>query len=113
MLSRSSLSEKERYARSRLTKLVHEQPFIRGCLVLLRRRCGKPNCQCNGKTKHLCYCLGVRHQGKRQMIYVPLKWEERIRQWIQTHKEIGDLMEVVSESCIEELVRFKKGNKYR
>lgn len=111
MRPRSSLPEKERHARSRLTTLVHDQPFIRGCLVLLKRKCGKSHCKCIGKDKHLCYCLGVKHQGKRQMIYVPGQWEDVIREWTQRQREIDHLMEVVSESCIDELIRLKRTSK--
>ncbi len=109
MRPRSCLPEKERRARSRLTQLVHNEPFIRGCLVLVKRRCGKPRCHCRKPSqKHLCYCLGVKHQGKRKMIYVPGQWQDRIRRWLETHREISQLMEVVTERYIDELIKSKE-----
>lgn len=107
MRPRSCLSEKERIARSRLTKLVHDHEWIQGGLVLMKRRCGNPGCKCNRRKPHRSYYLGMRYQGKRKMVYIPGHLEERIRQWIATYKEIGQLMRVISESHSAELMRAK------
>ena len=38
--------QQERYARSRLAKLVHDYPFIKGSVVVMKNTCGKPGCKC-------------------------------------------------------------------
>jgi len=107
MRPRSSLSEREREARSRLTKLVHDHEWIQGGLVLMKRRCGNPGCKCNRSKKHRSYYVSLRYQGKRKMVYIPVHMEGRIGQWIATYKEISKLMRVISESRGAELIRVK------
>ena len=46
MIHRNALTEKERRASSKATKLIHDSQFVIGSLVEVARVCGKPNCKC-------------------------------------------------------------------
>jgi len=52
MRPRSHLPDPERRARSRLTQILHDQPFLCGSLVTMRRTCGKPGCKCTRGDLH-------------------------------------------------------------
>ena len=97
----------ERRARSRLAQIVHQEDFLRGSVVTMRRTCGKPRCRCTRGEKHVSLYLAVRDGGKRRMVYVPVEWEERVRQWVATGQEVGRLIAGISAGALERLRRGK------
>ena len=63
MRPRSHLPDPERRARSRLTQILHEQPFLCGSLVTMQRTCGKPGCKCTRGELHPGLYLALRVGG--------------------------------------------------
>jgi len=108
MKHRTHMSPKERAARSKLVKLLSHYPFIKGILVTSGRTCGKPQCKCTRGEKHLSTYLSVRHQSARKMICVPKQYEEQVRSSVDTYREAMRLIDIVSDACLERLVRLKK-----
>lgn len=108
MQHRSHMPQKERHARSKLAKLLHNYPFIKGALVTSGRTCGKPGCKCSRGEKHIATYLSVRHKDKRKMICVPKNLEKQIRDSVKTYKDIMKLIDVVSDSCVDRLIKSKK-----
>jgi len=108
MRHRGQFSRAERVARSRLTKLVHQEPFLCGSLVSLRRVCGKEGCKCKQGELHPGLCVALRAGDKRKMIYVPQALEATVRRWVSTYQEAWQLMEKISQSCLERFLRGKK-----
>ena len=106
MRHRGQFTRSERVARSRLAKLLHEEPFLCGSLVSLQRVCGKEGCKCNQGELHPGLCVALRVGEKRKMIYVPRALEATARRWVSTYQEAWDLMEKISRVCLE---RFLKG----
>jgi hypothetical protein len=106
---RSHRSPAERDARSRLVKRCAEAPLLRGSLVTMRRVCGKPGCRCNEGEKHVSLYLAIRYGKRRKMIYIPSELEQRVREWVQSSQEIDRLLELVSQSCLEQLLQTKEG----
>jgi hypothetical protein len=100
---------KERDARSRLAKRCADAPLLRGSLVTMRRACGKAGCHCAEGEKHVSLYLAIRVGKQRKMIYVPRELEERVREWVQSSQEVDRLLELVSQSCLEQLLRTKRG----
>lgn len=107
MRHRGYLAAGERQERSRLARLVHQEPFLRGTLVDSTFKCGKDNCWCSksGKGGHPACYLSMRVGSKRKMIYVPKEQEKQARGWVKNHKEIIKRITTVSKCC---LARFKK-----
>ncbi len=106
MRHRGYLSVKERQARSRLTRLVHQEPFLQGSLVDSTFKCGKDNCWCTDADKgHPACYLSMRVGSKRKMIYVPKDREKYIREWVKNYREIVKGIARVSKYCLD---RFKE-----
>jgi hypothetical protein len=106
MRHRGQFSRSERLARSRLAKLIHDQPFLCGSLVSLNRVCGKEGCKCSRGELHPGLCIALRVGEKRKMIYVPQALEATARRWVSTYQEAWRMMEEISQACFE---RFLKG----
>ncbi len=106
MRHRGQFTRSERFARSRLAKLVHEQPFLCGSLVPLNRVCGKEGCKCNQGELHPGLCVALRVGEKRKMIYVPQALEATARRWVSTYQKAWRLMEEISQASLK---RFLKG----
>jgi len=106
MKHRGQFSRSERSARSQLAKLVHEQPFLCGSLVVLHRVCGKEGCKCSRGELHPGLCVALRVGENRKMIYVPQALEATVRRWVATYEKAWHLMEEISQAFLE---RFLKG----
>lgn len=101
MRSRNYLPDPERKARSRLTQIVHEHPFLCGSLVSMNRTCGKPGCKCTRGELHPGLYVALRVAGKRKMIHVPQAMEQTVRQWVTNYQEAWHLMEQISQMCLK------------
>jgi len=108
MASRSQRSAKERDARSRAVRRVAEEPLLRGSLVVMRRTCGKQGCHCQTGEKHPSLYLAVRRGRQRTMIYIPASLEETVRSWVQNGRQVDELLDFVSQQCLEQLLEQKE-----
>ena len=111
MKHRNFLSPKERSARSKATKLIHDSPFVIGSLVEMANTCGKPNCKCTRGGKHKSWCLAVRDQEKRTMLHIPHELENEVFKWVDTYRELRKQMETISQANVERITLFKKAGK--
>jgi len=41
------------------------------------------------------------------MVYVPQQLEEQVRAWVKTYREVEGHIDVVSEACMERLLKKK------
>lgn len=96
-LSRTAMSTAERRFRSALHRLIDRAPFLRGSLVERQTVCGKPNCRCARGHKHRALYLMASKDGRVRQVYVPGDWEPIVRQWIDHHRQLRDLLEQVSD----------------
>jgi len=108
MRHRGQFTRSERLARSRLAKLVHGEPFLCGSLVSLHRVCGKEGCKCTRGELHPGLCVALRVGEKRKMIYVPPSLEPTVRRWVKTYQEVWQLMEKISQACLERFLSGKE-----
>ena len=108
MPPRSQRPPRERHARSRAVQRVAEQPLLRGSLVEMARTCGKPGCRCQQGQKHVSLYLAVRRNQQRTMLYIPPALEATVRQWVQTGREVDDLLDFISQQCLEQLLQQKE-----
>ena len=97
MKHRTKFSEKQRKIRSEISKIVHEQNYVRGSLVTMTRVCGNPNCRCAKGQKHVSMYLSQSEGGRTKKLFVPKKYEARVEQWIENYRQIKRLMEKVSD----------------
>ena len=105
MLTRTSLSAGERQLYSRLHHVLTRPGLLRGSLVDMGRTCGKRSCACHQdkSRRHHALYLAANVGGKRRMIYVPAAWEGRVREWVDRHGEIREVLEKISQYCLRRL----------
>jgi len=108
MKHRNSFSQKERNARSKAAKLLHDSPFIVGSLVEMSNTCGKPTCKCTRGEKHKSWCLAVRDQGKRKMMHIPHASENSVFKLVNTYQELWKQVEIISQENFERITQSKK-----
>lgn len=106
-MSRARMGPKERAFRSRLAKLVHQEPLMRGTLTVREVTCGKPNCRCARGERHVALYLSYRKQGRFYQIYVPRNLAAEMRQWVQNYHTVRDLLEQVSQTAWARLKSLK------
>lgn len=97
LTSRTSMSPQERRLRSELTRIVAGQGFIQGTLLERFRTCGNPRCRCAAGHKHRAVYLFLREDGKLRQLYIPAAYEAQVRQWVENHKRIKDLLRQLSD----------------
>ena len=102
-MSRTQFAAAERALRSRLAKLIHEEPVLRGTLSVRRVTCGKAGCRCIQGQKHLALFLSSSREGTTRQIFIPAELETEIRQWVDNYHQVRDLLEAVSELALERL----------
>jgi len=107
MTPRTQWTEPERYDRSLLAKLVHEQTLLAGSLVTMARTCGKPKCKCRHGHKHVSLYLSIRHGQQRKMIYVPPSLAPSVRTAVQAYQQAQRLTGQVSQACLERFLADK------
>ena len=102
-MSRTQFAAAERALRSRLAKLIHEEPVLRGTLSVRQVTCGKAGCRCTKGQKHLALFLSSSREGKTRQIFIPAALETEIRPWVDNYRQVRDLLEAVSESALVRL----------
>lgn len=94
---RTGIPAAERALRSKLNQLIASQGIIRGTLLHRHRRCGNPNCHCAQGPGHPGLYLIVSEGGRRRQLYIPKHWHERVRQWVENHRQVRTLIHRISE----------------
>ena len=107
MRPRSALPPRERALYSKLRLLLKEPGLLRGNLVDIARQCGKRTCRCQGDptARHRALYLGLSLNGKRRMVYIPVSWEPRVRQWAGRHAQVREVVEQIARLYLERLER--------
>ena len=108
MSQRRQLPDGERAVRSRLAQIVASYPLVKGGLVSMSRVCGNPRCRCAKGEKHVSLYVSVRVGKARKMIYVPSAWEETIRRWVETGRQAAQLMDEISQACLQRFLKKKE-----
>lgn len=96
-MNRTKFPAMERSRRSRIAQLSHSRRFMRGTLTIRSRRCGKAGCRCTRGELHVSLYLVQSQKGKPRQIFVPKKWEDRVRRAVTDYQEFQKLVEEVSE----------------
>jgi len=107
MTPRTQWTEPERYDRSQLAKLVHDQTLLAGSLVTMARTCGKAKCKCRQGHKHVSLYLSIRQDRQRKMIYVPPSLEPFVRDAVETYQRAQRLAGQISQACLERFLAAK------
>jgi len=60
---------------------------LRGSLIRLRRKCGKPNCHCAQGQPHSCPALSYSHRGKTKLLTLPPAQLSPIRAALKRYRQ--------------------------
>jgi hypothetical protein len=93
--------------RSKLAKLIHEEPLMRGTLSVRRLTCGKPSCRCHAGQKHVALYLSYGKEGRVHQLFVPRDAEAQVREWVRNHASVRELLERISQMHLERLTTQK------
>ena len=104
---RSSIPLEERKTRSRLAKLVHDEPMTRGSIIQMSRSCGQSSCRCQRGKKHVSPYLGISKGGKVRMIFLAKDWQAPVKGWVKNYSEVKYLLERLSDMYRERLIKRK------
>ena len=107
-MTRSQMSLQERAFRSRLAKLVHEEPLLHGTLSRRLVTCGNPGCRCARGERHPALYLVFRREGRLHQVFVPASLEAQVRQWVATDHAVRSLLEELSRLSVERLQALKR-----
>lgn len=108
------LSDKERFARSRLRQILNTSGLIRASWVLLRHPCGWHNCRCaRGKRYwHKTFYISQSHKGILRRKSIPKEIFGKVDNWLKHYWEARRLLDRISEEYWAYLKKFKK-RRYR
>ncbi len=108
MKSRTGQSERERRLRSRMHFLLRELGVLRGSVLTLKTRCGKPGCRCARGEKHRLLVVEQNRKGKTRMRTIPPGSEEELVGWVRNYREFRRRLEELSEVHWRKLEQRKK-----
>ncbi len=60
---------------------------LRGSLIRLRRKCGKPNCHCAHGQPHSSPALSYSHHGKTKLLILPHPQVPKVRAALQRYRQ--------------------------
>jgi len=107
-MGRPQMSPQERAFRSRLAKLVHEEPLLHGTLNPRSVTCGNPGCRCARGERHPALYLVFRREGRLHQLFVPAALHAQVRQWVATDRVVRSLLEELSRLSVERLQALKR-----
>jgi len=106
-MPRTQFPPAERAVRSKVAKLLHEEPLMRGTLSVRRLTCGKPSCRCHAGEKHVALYLCYGKEGRVHQVFVPRDAEAQVREWVRNYASVRELLERISEMYRERLAAQK------
>lgn len=73
--------------------------MIRGSIVKLKGKCGKPNCACSHRPEkeHVRYYLSFNEAGKTRMVYIPQERLQSIEAGIHAWKVFKETSKEIAE----------------
>ena len=97
------MSASERALRSKLAKLAHSAPLVRGTVAVRQKRCGKPNCRCTNGDPHRGVYLTLSLDGKLKQVSIPTSMEDAVREWVHNYQQIRELLEKLSQFYLAQI----------
>lgn len=87
-LSRSRQLARELQAQRQLLEanLLSREALVEGCLVVIRKVCGKAGCRCatSKRMRHGPFLnLSILRQGQTRRIHLPQEWEEPVKAGVE------------------------------
>jgi len=79
--------------------------LLRGSLITLRRRCGKPSCHCAQGQPHCSPALSFSQQGKTQILTLTPDLLAEVRAALQRYRQAQRTLELEANAGLRQLTR--------
>jgi hypothetical protein len=88
----------ERKRKLLLARLAASSEFIRGSVVLMKRKCARPQCRrCLSGQRHPTWVLTYSRKGKTRTVYLGEKRLAEARRMVGQHHALMDLVDQIAE----------------
>ncbi len=99
-MSRQKMSPQERSIRSKINKLLYDQPVLRGNLSIRKITCGSKSCRCaSGQTHDTLYLTFQR--GKTHQVSIPHDLDKYVEQCVDNYRQILALLDELCNFSLE------------
>lgn len=92
-------------SRSKTTASSPADLLLRGSLITLRRRCGKPSCRCAQGQPHCSPALSFSAQGKTRILTLTSDLLPEVRAALQRYRRQQEGLEHQAEAGLRQLAR--------
>jgi hypothetical protein len=80
-------------------------PVLRGSLIRLRRKCGKPNCRCATGQPHVSPALSVSDRAKTKLLTLPPDLVPPVVAALKRYRQLRLSLERQANAALKKLVR--------
>ena len=88
----------ERRRKSLVQKLANVDEFVRGSVVLMKRRCTYPGCRkCAAGERHPTWVLTVSRRGKTHTVYLGERRLARARRMVESYRTLRALIQEIAD----------------
>lgn len=87
------------------------QLVLRGSLIRLRRKCGKPNCHCRHGSPHCCPALSFSRQGKTKLLTLPPELVPTVRAALARYRKDAQALKRQAEAGLRRLAGHLRQNR--
>jgi hypothetical protein len=78
---------------------------LRGSLIQLRRKCGKPNCRCFQGSPHVSPALSYSQRGKTKILTLPPEQVPQVRMALRRYHQDQQRLERQANAGLRQLAR--------
>ena len=79
--------------------------LLRGCLIRLRRKCGKPNCRCAHGQPHVSPALSVSVRARTKLLTLPPHFVPPVTAALQRYRRRRRALDRQANAALTQLVR--------
>jgi hypothetical protein len=79
--------------------------LLRGSLICLRRKCGKPHCRCRLGPLHASPALSYSQRGQTKILTLPPGWVPQVRAALQRYHQSQQRLQRQADAGLRQLAR--------
>ena len=87
------------------TKPLTRLPVLRGCLIRLRRKCGKPHCRCAKGKPHVSPALSVSYRAQTKLLTLPPDFVPPVVAALKRYRQLRLALERQANAALKRLAR--------
>ena len=100
-MDKKEIGKKKRRLKWLQRKLAVLGPVMRGSVVKLATKCGKPTCRCNRGQKHVQTFFSLNKGGRTKLIYLGQSRIQKATELSRNYKRLEEIAEEITLICME------------